>query len=135
MIVCGLFCAYILAVKNNLHRYRSGAVILREGASIKDLFIVKTGKVKVEHNVDGKEVKLAELGTGDIIGYYGAILGEKQFTTVTALERTTIYRLTLNELQSSAGGEEAPIAMVLVALTRKLQEAGKKLATANISLN
>ena len=57
-------------------------------------------------------MKLAELGIGELIGYSGAILGEKQFTSVTALERTTTYRLSLNELQASAGGEETPITMV-----------------------
>ena len=110
--------------KRNVRQFDAGQVVMREGSRIKDMFIIKTGKVKLEHLVDGKPVQLATLG-----------VGEKQFTSVTALEKTTIYRLNLEDLRASAGGQETPVALVLVNLTKKLQQAGKKLAAADIRLN
>jgi len=121
--------------KKNLRRFGPGQVIMHEGRMLKDLFIIKTGKVKVERRVGDKQVRIADLSVGDVIGYSGAILGEKQFTTVTTLEKTTIYKLSFEELKASAGGQEMPVSMVLMSLTRKLKEAGEKLAAANISLN
>jgi len=125
----------VQTAKKNLRRFGPGQVVMQEGAKTKALFIIKTGKVKVEKTVDGQPVQLAVLSVGDVIGYSGAILGEPQLTSVTTLERTTLYRLSLAELLTSAGGQETPVAMVLVALTEKLKQAGSKLVAAKIDLN
>ncbi|MGV6826377.1 MAG: VanZ family protein [bacterium] len=123
------------AANKNLRRFSAGEVIMREGNQVKDLFLIKTGKVKLEKTVDGKPQAIATMSVGDVIGVMGAILGEKQFATVTAMERTTIYRLSMDELKAEAGGREMPVSMVLSALARGLHKAGDRLVKERINLD
>ena len=56
------------------------------------------------------------------------LLGDgPQLTTITALEPTTVYRMSLDELMESAGGRELPISQVLLQCVEKLREAAVKL--------
>ncbi len=60
-------------------------------------------------------------------GLAGALENKPQLTTVTALEPTTVYRMSLDELMDSAGGRELPISQVLLHCAEMLREAAVKL--------
>ena len=111
-----------------------GEIILREGDPIEDFFIIKTGNVQLVREVNGKPVKLAVLSVGDVVGALGVILGEPQYGTVIALEQVTLYRMNLGELMEEAGGQNLPISLVLMTLTKKLKIAADKLANAQLGL-
>ena len=48
--------------------YRSGEIIIRQGEPGDCMYVIQSGKVEVIREVDGREVRLAELGEGDFFG-------------------------------------------------------------------
>lgn len=106
-----------------LRIYRSGALIVREGEPIRHLMIIKSGRVQVSRS---EWKRSFDYGEGGIIGMMAAIKGEKQFTTVTALEKTILYKIPIVKLHKNAARTEAPVAMVLDGMADALtQMAGK----------
>lgn len=59
------------------------------------VFVVRSGKLRVSAPTEGgKDVFLAELGEGDIVGEVSAISGARQATIVEAVEDTEAYVFT-----------------------------------------
>ena len=122
-------------VKRNLLRFEPGDIILQEGRPIEDFYLIKTGTVQLNRIVNGKSKKIGAMSVGDVLGTLGVILGEPQYTTAVALDDVTLYRMDLDEMLKSAGGEELPVAMLLLSLSKNLKNAAEKLASAQIGLN
>ena len=60
--------------------------ILREGDAGENLYIVRSGRVKVEKEAEGKQLQLAELGAGAVFGEMSLIDAISTSATVSALE-------------------------------------------------
>lgn len=139
MIARGVY-AYIrkeLAVQNvkrNLIRFERGDRIWKEGDLLEDFYIIKTGTVQLSRNEDGAPKKLITLTVGDVLGTLGIVLEEPQYSTITALDRVTLYRMDFEQLMAEVGGQELPISTVLMDLSRKLKFAVEKLVKAGIDL-
>lgn len=48
--------------------YRDGDVIVREGDTSREMYVIQVGKVAITKGVDDREVTLATLGRGDFFG-------------------------------------------------------------------
>ena len=120
--------------RRNLVRYDPGDMILREGDPIKKFYIIKEGHVLVTRKVNGRQIKLANLGPGEVIGAVGVIQGSPQYTTVIALSKTLLYGMNLNQLMDSAGGKEQPVSTVLCVLANHLKDVIDKRAQAEAKL-
>ena len=68
------------------HAYAPGQVLVREGDKSGDLFLIESGKVEIKTHTDDKDVVLAELGQGELLGEVPAITGVRRTSTATALE-------------------------------------------------
>lgn len=121
-------------VQRQLISFAADQVILHEGDPVEQLFLIKSGKVKATRQRNGVPIQLAQGGPGGVIGLLSIAEDEPQFTTVTALEPTTVYRMSLEELMDSAGGRELPISQVLLQCIQKLREVGVKLTEEGIEL-
>ena len=118
------------AVKRVQHLLLSFApdqVILREGDPVEECLIIKSGRVKLTRLQNDRPVELTQAGPGEFLGLVGVLGDKPQLTTITALEPTTVYRMSLDELMESAGGRELPISQVLLQCVEKLREAAVKL--------
>ena len=78
-----------LAAASKLHVYGAGEVIVREGESTTEMFIVQAGRVVVHH--DGVEV--AALGAGELFGEMALMTGEQRTATVRAAAPSTLISL------------------------------------------
>jgi CRP-like cAMP-binding protein len=73
---------------------RPGEVLFRQGAEANGLHVVATGSVGVYSRLPGgREVDLAALGIGEVIGELSLVDGGTRAATVRALERTTVFFL------------------------------------------
>jgi CRP/FNR family cyclic AMP-dependent transcriptional regulator len=68
-------------------------VLIEEGGIKGDLFLICTGKVRVEAYLGGREVVLAELVPGDVLGEVAAVTGVARTSTVTAVEPVEVVVL------------------------------------------
>ena len=66
--------------------FAPGQVLVREGDTSGDLYLIDSGKVEIKMHTEDKDVVLAELGQGELLGEVPAITGVKRTSTATALE-------------------------------------------------
>ena len=70
-------------------RFEPGQEIMRQGDVGVGAFIIRSGKVEVLQDRDGKQVKLATLGPGDVFGEMALLDEFPRSATVRAVEPTT----------------------------------------------
>lgn len=101
--------------------YKKDDVIVREGDSIHEMLIINTGRVRATRNVNGRETSLTTAGPGEVLGVLGTLEERPQYATLRAVEDTAVYRMSMNELMESAGGDQLPASLVLTGLSRKVR--------------
>jgi CRP-like cAMP-binding protein len=69
--------------------YQPGQFIMRQGDTGVGAFILRSGKVEVVQEKDGKETRLATLGPGDVIGEMALLDEFPRSASVRAVEQTT----------------------------------------------
>ncbi len=78
-----------LAAASKLHVYGAGEVIVRQGESTAQMFIIQTGSVVVEHD----RVDVATLGPGELFGEMALMTGEQRTATVRAATPSTLVSI------------------------------------------
>lgn len=106
---------------SKLHVFKRDEVLIREGDPIDEMYIIKTGRVRVTKEVNGRATQLATFGAGEVLGVLGVIEQKPQFATLRALEDTVLYRMSMKDLMESAGGDELPVSLVLSGLAKKVR--------------
>ncbi len=71
----------------------AGTVIIRQGDEGEKFYIIRTGRVKVIKETDGKEEFLIELGPGDFFGELALLRKEPRAATVRAIEEVELLTL------------------------------------------
>ena len=117
-----------------LFHFSPGEVLIREGDPIHEMYIVKSGQVRVLREANGREVPLGTLGAGEVLGVLGVVENRPQYATLVAVEPTTVYQMGLEELMESAGGSELPASLVLASLAKKVRLLADQLAQSGRSL-
>lgn len=69
-----------------LRSYPTGHVILQEGETGEEFYLVKSGTVRVSTSQAGSDVGLANLQRGGFFGEVAVLSGQPRTATVTALE-------------------------------------------------
>jgi CRP/FNR family transcriptional regulator len=70
-------------------KYQPGQFIMRQGDTGVGAFIIRSGKVEILQERDGKESKLATLGAGDVVGEMALLDEFPRSASVRAVEPTT----------------------------------------------
>jgi CRP-like cAMP-binding protein len=87
--------AFLKGEINFCHRYyEKGTVLMREGETGTESFLIVKGKLSVDKNHGGKMITISILKKGDIVGEMSLITSETRSATVTALEDTEVMVLT-----------------------------------------
>ena len=107
--------------RGNLHSFRAGEILIREGDPIRDMYIIKSGRVRATREINGRETSISTGGAGEVLGVLGVVERKPQYATLRALEDTVVYRMSMKELMHSAGGDELPISLVLTGLSEKVR--------------
>lgn len=84
----------LLSSKATIYRHAEGAVILREGETGRQMFVILAGAVRVQkQTVAGEHVELARLITGDFFGEMCILDTMPRSATVTSLQDTILLGL------------------------------------------
>ncbi len=74
--------------------YPEGRAIITQGDEAVEAFMIERGRVSVTMEKDGKTIELAELDEDQIFGETALFTGAHYGATVTALEETTVIKIT-----------------------------------------
>ena len=68
-----------------------GEYIIRQGDASINMYIIKSGRFEIIREIDGKTVKVAEIGAGSAIGEMALISGSKRSASARAVKPGIIY--------------------------------------------
>ena len=71
---------------NETVKYRLGEVLFKEGDVGGDLYVIRSGRVRVYRERNNLEVMLADVGPGEVIGTMTLLNNEPRTASVRALE-------------------------------------------------
>ena len=88
----------LLAVARE-HNFRRGQIIMRESDASRSIFLIASGEVRVFHrSPTGREVTIAALTAGDLVGEVGFLSGQPRSASVEAKVNSTLYELDYDAL-------------------------------------
>jgi CRP-like cAMP-binding protein len=105
-----------------LVRFKKGDVLFRAGEKSRELYIIRSGKVKVNIHKEGKEISLVTLGKGSFVGEMSFISGMPRSATVIATEPVVANMITSEVLSNdilSINNWALSLAKVLVERIRR----------------
>lgn len=107
-----------------------GAMLMAEGDPTDSLYMIISGRLKVMMgDAEGKEVILALLGPGEIVGEMGLIDDSPRSATVIAIEPSELLSISKREFHKCLA-ENFDMAMgVMRGLVRRLREADRKIGS------
>ena len=107
-----------------------GSMLMAQGDQSDSLYIIISGRLKVMMgDAEGKEVILAMLGPGEIVGEMGLIDDSPRSATVTAVEPSELLSISKREFRRCLA-ENFDMAMgVMRGLVRRLREADRKIGS------
>ena len=72
-------------------RYRQGEVIIREGAPGDEMYLIESGRVRVDRQRRDEAILLDNLEAGDLFGEMALLTGQPRSATVTALTDLNVW--------------------------------------------
>ncbi|NMB73662.1 MAG: cyclic nucleotide-binding domain-containing protein [Myxococcales bacterium] len=87
-----------VAALGRIEAFRAGQVIIAQGDSDTDIFLVRKGTVDVQTQQEGFIVELNTLGPGSLFGEVAGVSGVRRTATVTAREQAEVLRFAGKEL-------------------------------------
>jgi CRP-like cAMP-binding protein len=98
--------------------FLEGATLMEQGAASDCLYVLLKGLVRVDREVEGQSILLAQLGAGDVVGEMGVFIGAPRSATVTALDDLETLQLDAASLKTTFEENAA----VLLAIMRLVSE-------------
>lgn len=108
--------------------YEDGELIVRQGEEGDCMFAIQEGEVEVFVERDGREVRLAVRGTGEVIGEMAVFEREVRSASVRALGRARVLTLDKKNFLKRIS-EDPTLAFRLVeTLSRRVRELSEEVA-------
>ncbi|HUX42472.1 MAG TPA: cyclic nucleotide-binding domain-containing protein [Rectinemataceae bacterium] len=111
--------------QTKLVRFAAGQELFREGSAGREMYIIRSGRVRVSISKGGLSVPITELGKGCHVGEMSFIASIPRTATVTALEPVIANRISpdiLSDDNLSISGWAISIARVLVERIKRTTE-------------
>jgi CRP-like cAMP-binding protein len=78
--------------------YADGEIIVREGDSTRDMFVIQSGRVRITKRVGDREIELATLGRGDFFGEMSLLESLPRDATAHAVGQTELLVISAGAL-------------------------------------
>jgi CRP-like cAMP-binding protein len=116
-----------LRARAGTRRFRAGQALMHEGQVGDELMVLVAGRVKVTcTTVEGKEIVLAFLQPGDLLGELSVLDDRPRSSSVVALEPVEALVLAASEFRAVVGSRPRIAFELLRMLTRRFRDAERK---------
>ena len=103
--------------------YQAGEALCRQGERGVAMFVVVSGKVRIEEGMpDGSSVLLGHLGPDAVVGEMAVVDGEERMATVIAEEPTACLTLTSWDLKAAIKERPAIALDILLTVVRRFRD-------------
>ncbi len=106
--------------------FNKGQVIFREGQSAKHAYLIRSGKVAIYKEVDGRKVFVAFMIPGQILGEMAIISGEPRSASAEAADFCELLVMDKKTLQNALNDTLPIIKALLNQLIARINETDKK---------
>ena len=104
-----------------------GKNVFEQGAPSHEAYYVENGRLAVTIEEDGHNVKLAEIGPGEIFGEMGILEKEVRMATVTAVQSTTLTVISREDLEGRIEKiDDKYVRSLILTLIKRLRTAGRE---------
>lgn len=73
--------------------FKAGEIIVKDGSPSTEMFVIRTGKVRVFKNINGEKVELSVLGKNEMVGEMSLLLDDRRTALLEAATDTVILSL------------------------------------------
>ena len=99
-----------------------GALLFSQGDEADGLFIIKSGRAKVFiSDENGKEMMIAVLGPGEVVGEIASLDGEVRTASVVAMEPSTVLRIAQGDFKGFLKENHELAFEIIQVLTRRIR--------------
>ncbi|MBD3421205.1 MAG: cyclic nucleotide-binding domain-containing protein [Chitinivibrionales bacterium] len=110
-----------------LTRFKRGDCFFRQHDVSNELYIIKSGRVKIFKTEGDIEVELATVGVGEVVGEVAAIDGGPRSASVVALDETEAYVVRKESFRSTFGSIPEWFKKITMILVQRLREVDEKI--------
>lgn len=115
--------------------FEKGRVIIKEGDTQAQAYLIQSGRVGVFTEIDDRKVELAVLDAGEIVGEMALITDEVRSASVEALEDSTLILISRPEFEDRLKNSDRAIRAVVQMLSKRVAESNASIANKISSLN
>ncbi len=108
-------------------KYKKGSVIINEGTSGDEFYIIKSGKVNVFKLLNGERFNLSTLKENECFGEMNFFLNKKRTASVEALEETEVFVLNESLFEVLIKTKPAYALFMIKKLVKHLNECHEKI--------
>jgi CRP/FNR family transcriptional regulator, cyclic AMP receptor protein len=115
--------------KDLVRSYSLGEIIIREGDTSKDMFVIKEGEVKVVKNIAGRDLELDTLVKGDFFGEMSLLESEPRTASIIAIKPTKVLVIQAGGLLLRLRRDPTFAFEMLQKLSNRIRTMNEKLGT------
>ena len=108
--------------------YEAGDLIIRQGEAGDCMFVIQEGQVEVFAERDGKDVRLAVRGEGDIVGEMAVLEHEVRSASVRALGRARLLTVDKKNFLRRIQEDPSLALRIVQTLSRRIRELSEEVA-------
>jgi serine phosphatase RsbU (regulator of sigma subunit) len=108
-------------------RHSPGEVVLTEGTTGRELYLILDGLVEVVKGTADDEMEIARRGAGDFFGEMGFLEGRPRFATVRALVPTRVLALSQGDMELVLARQPELLHNAVRVLSARLREADRRM--------
>lgn len=101
--------------------FESGAIIFSEGEPGNEMYLIKSGRVKVSRSEESGTKVLSILGAGSLFGEMALIEAKPRSATVMAMEKTEVLVLTFGDLERIISGKPEFLFKLIQVLCKRIR--------------
>jgi CRP-like cAMP-binding protein len=106
-------------------RLSRGATVFRQGDPGGSMYVIRTGKVRVLKDAQGRQRVVTTLGAGDFFGEMAVVTGRPRTATIEVLEDVELLRVPADKLQEMVSGTGEVAIRLIRHLAERLENANR----------
>lgn len=109
-------------------KYNAGQLVFQQWNEAKRLYIIVSGKISIEtYSLDGKVIKIASLGSGDIFGEFSLVDKKPRSASAVAMVETHLASLSADIFDSFIDAHPSVIKSMLIALVDHIRKSNDQI--------